>query len=241
MKRQNLIWIACAMLCVTTAMATATWRGQPQNDSKTRGQDKRSWPVTDYQVPQLTDPDNRQKRDARGKKYAISGFRVHPEDPSEITIKVDSLDPTLPSFPISRSNTLVVAQVEDAHAYLASDQVGVYSEFSIRLEEVLKNDDLEPLRQGCSIDVEREGGRVRFASGRVHWYGVDKENMPLVGRRYVFFLARENKEQAFHIVTAYELRESKVVPLDELPQFKSQAGKEEREFLNTLRMLLTAS
>jgi hypothetical protein len=238
MKSRKSLLISLAILATCTAIAVAGFRNQTQKDVGGDAAYQNSWPLTSYAVPKLTDPDKRARREARGKKYIKSTFRVHPDDPAENTTKVDALDPTLPSLPVMQSNTVVLGEVLAANAYLSNDQSGVYSEFNIRIEDVLKNADLEPLTNGCLIDVEREGGRVKFSSGHIHWYSVDKENMPLVGRRYIFFLTRGDQEEAFHILTAYELRGNKVFPLDELPQFKSQAGKNETDFVNALRTLL---
>ncbi|HEV7744681.1 MAG TPA: hypothetical protein VGO56_06775 [Pyrinomonadaceae bacterium] len=203
--------------------------------------DQSSWPLTDYTAPKPTDPEKRARREARGKKYDKSNFRVHPEDPAENTVRTQPFDPsaTVPALPVMLSNAVVIGEVTAAQAYLSSDQTGVYSEFNIRVEDVLKTDGSQAVATGCQIDLEREGGRVRFPSGLVHWYSVDKENMPLTGRRYVFFLTRESQEQPFHILTAYEFRDAKVFPLDELRQFKSHGGENELDFLSTLRALVT--
>jgi hypothetical protein len=237
MRGQNLLLISLAILATCTAIAVPAFHNEAQKDVGDVT-DHSSWPLTDYSAPRPIDPQKRALREARGKKYAKSMFRVHPDDPSENTTIVDSLDRSLPALPVMRSNLVVLGEVLAAQAYLSNDQTGIYSEFSIRIEDVLKNNDVEPLTNGCLIDIEREGGRIRFPSGRIHWYSVDKENMPLVGRRYVFFLTRGSREEAFHILTAYELRGNKVFPLDELPQFKSQAGKNEVDFVNAVRTLL---
>jgi len=239
MKSRSSLLISLAILATCAVIAVAAFHNRAQKALGGDGIDHSAWPVTSYSVPNPTDPEKRARREARGKKYIKSTFRVHPEDPAENTTKVDSLDPSLPSLPVVQSNTVVLGEVLTANAYLSNDQTGVYSEFSIRIEDVLKNDDPEPLSNGCLIDTEREGGRVKFPSGRIHWYSVDKENVPLVGRRYLFFLTRGNQEEAFHILTAYELRGNKVFPLDELPQFKSQAGKNDVDFVNAVRNLLT--
>ena len=239
MKSRNSLLVSLAILATCAAIAFAAFRNQTRKDVGGDATDQNSWPLTSYSVPNPSDPDKRARREARGKKYLKSTFRVHPDDPAKNTTKVDSLDPTLPSLPVMQSNTVVLGEVLTAQAYLSTDQSGVYSEFNIRIEDVFKNADLESLATGCQIDVEREGGRVKFPSGHIHWYSVDKENMPLVGRRYIFFLTRGNQEEAFHILTAYELRGNKVFALDELPQFKSQAGKNETDFVNALRTLLT--
>ena len=226
------------IIAVSTGMAAL--HNQLRQSPLPNGQqviDKSSWPLTDYTIQRSTDPEIRARREMRGKKYDKSDFRVHPEDPSENTTKVDVVDPKLPSIPVTQSNLIVIGEVTSAQAYLSNDQTGVYSEFKVQIDDVLKSNITESVAPGSLIDAEREGGRVRFSSGRIHWYSVDKENMPVVGRRYVFFLTCE--DQSLHILTAYELRGAKVVPLDQMPQFKTHDGENETEFLNTLRGLTT--
>ena len=66
-----------------------------------------------------------------------------------------------------------------------------------------------------------------------------KSTVPAVGGHYVFFLSRETEDQAFHVITAYEVRAGKIFPLDDLPQFKSHQHEDEAEFLLILRSSLT--
>ncbi len=46
--------------------------------------------------------------------------------------------------------------------------------------------------------------------------------MPQVGRRYVFFLLSNVETQSFTIITAYELRDRRVYPLDGSSRFKKE-------------------
>ena len=244
MRSRNSFLISVALIATCTAIAVAAFRNQAQKGIGGQdGTDQSSWPLTDYSVPKSADPEMRARRENRGKKYDKSMFRVHPRDPAENTVRTQSFDPyaTLPALPVTQSSAVVIGEVIAAQAYLSNDQTGVYSEFNIRLDDVLKSVGSHVLAIGCQIDLEREGGRVKFPSGRVHWYSVDKENMPRVGRRYLFFLTRDGNEQIFHVLTAYELRGAKVFPLDELPQFKAHAGENEFDFITAVRTLLAAS
>ena len=63
--------------------------------------------------------------------------------------------------------------------------------------------------------------------------------MPIAGQRYLFFLKQENPDDPFHIVTAYELRENRVFPLDELPQFSTHKGENQSVLMDALRNFLT--
>ena len=62
--------------------------------------------------------------------------------------------------------------------------------------------------------------------------------MPLVGKRYVFFLD-SNVNGDLQILTAYQLENGQVIPLDDLPQFRLFDGKDEAEFLNTLQTAIS--
>ena len=131
----------------------------------------------------------------------------------------------------------MIGTINTSQAFVSDDKSGVYSEFAVKVDDVLKADSPDVV-VGCLAEVERAGGRVKFLSGRTHWYSVDKENMPAPGRRYVFFLKRDNAGEGLRIITAYELRDGKVFPLDDLPQFLVNEGKDEVEFMTAIRSVV---
>ncbi|HEX7772753.1 MAG TPA: hypothetical protein VF435_10065 [Pyrinomonadaceae bacterium] len=88
---------------------------------------------------------------------------------------------------------------------------------------------------GSAVEVEREGGRVKFPSGRTHLYKISEQDMPRVGRRYVFFLSETSTEDIFEIITGYEIRAESVSPLDELPQSRAYENVTPANFLNELK------
>jgi hypothetical protein len=90
----------------------------------------------------------------------------------------------------------------------------VYSEFTIRIVKMLKNDNQMPLSPGGSVVAERPGGSVRYRSGEIGRFSLTGWGMPRVMRQYVFFLTRNNEDQTYHIVTGYELRGGRIYPLD---------------------------
>jgi hypothetical protein len=104
------------------------------------------------------------------------------------------------------------------------------------IHEVLKNP--EKLKVGNLVEAEREGGRVQFSSGRVHLYMVSEQDMPRVGGRYLLFLTETDSESVFEILTGYELRESSVYALDDLPKSRSYETNTTTNFLNELRAKL---
>ena len=76
------------------------------------------------------------------------------------------LDLNLPALPLAESTAVIGGQIRDAKAYLSNDKTGVYSVFTIQIDQVLKNSAQLSVLAGTSIEVERDGGRVRFPNGR---------------------------------------------------------------------------
>jgi len=214
-------------------------RTRPQNSSITHvpRPDKMVWPMIAYDAPPPSDPAKAAKRKARGKKFNRSEFRIDPDDPSENTALVDAADPSLPALPVIQSSAIFIGTVLGSEAFLSDDGSGVYSEFTVKIDEVIKADSPEVIA-GSIAELDRQGGRVRFPSGRIHWYSVDKQNVPIPKHQYVFFLTRKATSDAFEILTGYELNQGKVFPLDELPQFRGFDGKDQHDFTNSLRLAL---
>ena len=67
----------------------------------------------------------------------------------------------LPALPFEQSNVISLGKVTDRHAVLTDDRLGVYSEFSISVSEIFK-DDLNPFFIGQVITASRPGGAVAF-------------------------------------------------------------------------------
>lgn len=198
---------------------------------------KKRLPIADYFAPESADVGLRAKRHIRGKKYDKSSWTVDPEDPSTDTVRVDYVDPNLPALPFGRSDVVVVAVICEAQAYLSNDKTGIYSEFTILIKEIIKNNSSTPLSPDALIQIEREGGRVNFAPGRLHTYHIAGEGVPAVGSEYVLFLKdnRLGQDVQYHIVTGYELNAGKVVPLDSGAQFNTYKGRDEATFLSELQ------
>jgi len=140
------------------------------------------------------------------------------------------------------SSTIIVGKVTDAHAYLSNDQSDIYSEFTLCIDQVLKNGGDSAVRPGDSISVERKGGRLRFPSGKVVASITNHQQLPRVGRRYVLFLTHAfpmgGEIPDFYILTGYELTNSHVYPLDTVAPthpFNIYKGVDESVFLSELR------
>ena len=118
--------------------------------------------------------------------------------------------------------------------HLSNDKNGVYSEFNVQVDAVLKGV-VPTLSQTNLISVSRLGGMVRYPSGQKVRYEIAHQNMPAIGKRYLFFLKATEDPQAYEIVTAYEIGPERVLPLDYGARFEAFRGADSVVFLNTVR------
>jgi hypothetical protein len=237
-RKTGLLFSAVLALLVATIGAQLKNNGErlaPKN-SHVRGQvDESQWPTVDYETPLPTDPDKRAKRQARGKKYDKPKVKVEPKATFEQSSTNDHWYISTPALPTAQSYVIAIGEIVNAEAYLSNNKSGVYSEFGVLIERVLK-DDSNTITTGNTIDVEREGGRVKLSSGRVTRYSIEGQYMPRVGHRYMLFLSCSNQDQSFHIITGYELSAGKVSPLDRTGElFAPYIDMDEMVFLNQVQ------
>lgn len=88
---------------------------------------------------------------------------------------------------------------------------------------------------------------MRLPSGKIVTAQVVHQDMPRTGRKYVFFLMRTdlngNDAKGFYLLTAYELREGHVFPLDQVSEthpINQYKGKAEEAFLMDLRSAIAS-
>ena len=233
MIKRMVLGISIPLLLTIAAIVIIPTKSQePPRKAQARPLDENRFPIADYTAPESSDPSERAKRNAKGKKYDKSHWNIYADAQSSMA-RTHPIDPNLPALPLAESTAVVIGQITKAKAYLSNDKTGVYSVFNVQVDEVIKNSSNQSLPTASSIEVERDGGRVRFPNGRILTYV--STNMPQVGLRYVLFLTIPQGQSDFQILTGYELRGGKVYPLDDLPNLSVYENADEAIFLNQLR------
>jgi hypothetical protein len=265
-KRTTLLFLSALAVAVTAAITALRAQSDDGSPQVARGapeqgrQDiKSKLPVVDFDAPELSGGDEQKtKRRAKSKTYNEPGGlrgRRHPLLNADVAALHTEWDWGLESaLPAAQSSAVVVGEVVDAKAHLSEDRINVYMEFTVRVGEVNKNDPGEPVAVGDLIAADREGGRVRVPSGRVATFRVSGQGVPEAGKRYVFFLGfnrreamrrglTDPREMNRHLLTAYELRDGKVFPLDYTgsKNFDNYKGRDETAFLNEIRSSVASS
>lgn len=221
--------------------------GQSSNNSVSKEEaEEENPPIAIYETGKAenvntSNATNQEKARRMGKNKKYDKSNAVEELPPPITVSPRSADWTasVPVIPVAQSSIVVIGDVTKAEAFLSNDKTGVYSEFSISVADILKNDARTPIYQGQVLIAERAGGAVQFPSGQVQRVKVFLgQRMPMIGHRYIFFLKR-NEAGDFSILTGYELRQNKIIALDHIQPFANYTGTDGDSFLNTVRQLLS--
>jgi hypothetical protein len=239
-KYSTLLSVLTTLFVVSITLAMATRRSQPQTKStalqQTQNQrDIEKVPVADYYPSGLSNDRSYALRSAKSSRYDNRDNII--ELPEGIERTPDFVDwyRDIPSIPSAQSDVIVIAQVQSANAFLSNDRNYVYSEFTLAVTDVLKNNSRSSINTTTIITAEREGGAVKFPSGRIQQYRINGQGMPQIERKYVFFLRQNETDEDFSILTAYELRDGQVFPLDTLDLYAIYRGDEASQFLDMVR------
>lgn len=256
MRRRNwrLYLLSGVVFAATTLNLTTTLYSQrqehdrpvgPQNLEQRVKELRDKFPVADHEAPEPADPGQRAKRRKRSERHddsllGVKGVLNAPPDYGTEAVLTNHWEVHLPRLPSGQSDVVLIGKTLDANAYLSADKNGVYSEFTVQVEDVLKNAAASQLSPGDRITAERQGGRVSYPSGRVGWFRIRGQSMPTVNSRYVFFLKQVDPD-SFSIITGYELRDDRVYALDSgASQFTVYDGSPESSFLQLVREAIAA-
>ena len=203
---------------VVSGAAVSSFRTQnragekhPKKSEKMVEQESRL-PVVDYEAAEPSSPEEREKREAKAKKYARTELSVD-LDVEAVTTSGHWVA-EIPAIPVSQSALIVTGTISKAEAELTPKRKKIYSEFTITVDEVLKHDGSAPLSSGDTVTADRAGGRVRYPSGKVGLYWVTGQGMPQVGMKYLLFLTHTDPKAGYSILTGYELRDGRIRLLD---------------------------
>jgi len=197
---------------------------------------KQQYPIADSNETPPNDPKERAKRIKRSKKYNAKSPVIGPDLVQ--TSEGYNWPADFKPIPTSASNLIIVATTDTAAAHLSDDKNSVYSEFAVKIDQVLKNETSLPIICGESLTVVRKGGRVRYPSGHVSWFFVAGQGLPQLNTQYILFLKTTDEAKVFDIVTGYAIVNDRVEPLDYSPRvvgFQRYSGTSVTAFLSEVR------
>ena len=226
-KHSRLILLVILFVATIVVTVTATLQVRKQSGPRPatlQKADEEFYTVADYSASEPTEPAKRAARKVRERRYNMRAEKgVDPKrfaitEERESTFGIPPSHAAIePALPAAQSDAVIVGEVTTAQAFLTEDKTDVISEFTIHVNDLLKENLIAPFSVGDSLDVIRGGGGVRLGSGKVIRYGAEGKPLPRIGGRYLFFL-KYNKDEGkdYSIITAYSLENDRVNPLDGL-------------------------
>ena len=200
----------------------AKWKAREDENEK-------HFPTVEFNEPAPTDPLKRTQREQKQKRKNGLGLvspKIQPNIDGAALLPENQFD--FPGLPVEQSPVIVIADVLQSEAHLSEDKTNVYSEFTVRIVEVIKASTSLP---GSEMIVERLGGYVRYPDGQKVLYRVGTGRVPRVGARYLFFL-KPSPELDYSILTAYEFGDKAITALDPSSQFEKYDGYALEAFRN---------
>src|SRR5579884_922962 len=173
---QKLVGYSLVSLATVTLLGFALLGLAQSNKQVSPQDDDRFGPVSTYREATAlpSNASEQRLRKARSDRYDVkdqdiwSPERLHKivlgeNSPPVLYNLPSSHAPDVAAIPAGKSDLVVVGTIQSAHAYLTNHKTAIYSEFQVKVEQVLKGS-----RSGVGeiIDTERFGGRLRMPSGQ---------------------------------------------------------------------------
>jgi len=245
MNKNRRMWVLVIIVVFATVSVSVTTLSsqevscQSQDKSaqerQTPTEFESQFPVADYNAPEEADPEKRAKRKTKNSRYDNSKFVSRDSEHGVSQHVIVAELPPLPAIPAKESDVIVVGEVIQARAFVSNDKTSVYSEFAVRIEELLKNNTSNGLSESNEIAIDRKGGFVRFPNGNKVLHRIQGQFMPRIGKRYVFFLTKTDQSPNYRILTGHELNANGISPLDRRVQFEGYKNVDATSFLKAVR------
>jgi hypothetical protein len=211
--------------------------------------------VGEFQRSQLEPVADSERRQAREKRYVESHFKRAPfvdpgllvngkqETPNITVIDysiVGSPDPR--GIPVSGSTATIVGTVTGGSSFITKDKTYVYTDYTVRVDQILALDKTASLSVGSEIVVAREGGAIHYPSGHITNVLIQGHGFPEVGGQYVLFLLKpipNSPEYEMTLDSGYQIKNGRVYPLDDVNS--QYVGMDLPVFLDEVNKAIAAS
>ena len=182
-------------------------------------------------APDESSSDKKEARTKKNKRFNKSAAVLKEQKDDEISGTI--LESRPPALPLE-TDVIVVGSIQRRQPYLSDNISCVYTELTVHVEEILKNNPASPIYAFEPLIVDRQGGAIRMSSGRIYRYLVAGLGIPDIGKRYVLFLQYE-AERDYKLVSGYELTDTTIKPLEDFADRDSLLNLTEVQFLDLIR------
>jgi hypothetical protein len=187
--------------------------------------------IGEFQPQQQEPAADYTRRQIREQRYSASSLRRRIVDPGSpvgglaesshlrfINSVTIGPSPDSRGIPASVATAVVTGTILSGKCFLNSDQKFVYTDYLLKIDQVLKQDPMPNFKVGAQITVSRPGGAVRFPSGHVKNFLYPGQGFPAIGSQYILFLWKAIPNLPEYEIlsdSGYELKSGRVYPLDD--------------------------
>jgi hypothetical protein len=131
-----------------------------------------------------------------------------------VTILKPGQGPDPRGLPVS-ATSVIVGTIVAAKAFVADNRRFVYSDYEVKIDQILKPDVGKVFNVGDKITGWVPGASVHFPSGHIKHFLISGRGFPGVGTKYVLFLGRDDPQlDEYEIWTGYAIKDGRVLSLD---------------------------
>jgi hypothetical protein len=166
-----------------------------------------------------SNPKEREARRAKNTRYNTGGADLTVERSQGSEIFFEHVWPAVDFIPAAESALVVIGRVIKVQPYLASDRSRIYTEITIAVDDLLKQDQDNRVSATKTAVIDRLGGALKLKTGRIVRDEVQIDNLGdlQLGRRYVVFARAINDGNDISLIKSYELVDGKVFTNDSRP------------------------
>ena len=199
-----------------------------------RGRPIGKMPVVDFSQPAvLADTEERRRRNIRFDKSMDGSLKE--DSRIKVITESESWIESLAAVPLERSDLIIAGSATKVRAYLSQNKSSVYSEYEVRISEILYAKDRSSIPSPeQTIVLNREGGSVRFPSGHVQTYQLAGSGSLEETANYLIFLRKDEDLRGYILLTAYKVEDEKVYPIDNVRTDKIFHGMAQAELLKEI-------
>lgn len=203
-------------------------------------------PATD--IPALLTPEEdkieRSLRERRNKRFNLrTPYSMIEPDAADSVPFTRYAFAQQPELPLNEADTVVLGEVIQRQPFLSADRKGIYTEYTLRIIEVIKAAQ-SFLVSGESITLARAGGEARLADGQVVRHRIVNDITPSIGKQYLLFLVSRSDLGYHDYLKIWAIQDNLLTPLfpDDIARTSAGqtdvGGKSVSEIVKRLRLIL---
>jgi hypothetical protein len=147
-----------------------------------------------------------------------------------------------PGIPVSNT-AVVIGTVLGGKAFINKNHTIVYSDYQLRIDEILRPDASGTLAVGSEVVASRPGGAMHFPSGHTTYVFNHGHGLPEIGSQYILFLFKAVPNQPEYEIgfdSGYQLKNGRVYSLDAVNE-QFYDGMSAPVFLDLVKKAIVAS